>query len=72
MIEGAPLEQVVERVTMDEFSDYGSYDAWLGSNVVSMWAKMYGYREPNRDGPGGEDSGGSYQDAFPFEYSIGD
>lgn len=72
MIAGASFEQVVERVTMDEFSDYGSYDAWLRSNVVSMWAKMYSYREPNRDGPGGEDSGGSYQDAYPFEYSVGD
>ena len=72
MIAGATFEQVVERVTMDEFSDYGSYDAWLRSNVVSMWGKMYGYREPNRDGPGGEDSGGSYQDSFPFEYSVGD
>jgi len=72
MIAGSTFEQVVERVTMDEFSDYGSYDAWLRSNVVSMWAKMYGYREPNRDGPGGEDSGGSYQDSFPFEYSVGD
>jgi glyoxylase-like metal-dependent hydrolase (beta-lactamase superfamily II) len=72
MIAGATFEQVVERVTMDEFSDYGSYDAWLRSNVVSMWAKMYSYREPNRDGPGGEDSGGSYQDAYPFEYSIED
>lgn len=72
MIAGATIEQILERVTMDDFSDYGNIDIWLRPNVISMWDKMYRYREPNRDGPGGEDSGGIYQDAYPLGFSVGD
>ena len=72
MIAGATIEQILERVTMDDFSDYGNIDIWLRPNVISMWDKMYRYREPNRDAPGGEDSGGVYQDAYPLGFSVGD
>ena len=72
MMAGATIEQILERVTMDDFSDYGNIDIWLRSNLISMWDKMYRYREPNRDGPGGEDSGGVYQDAYPIGFSVGD
>lgn len=72
MMAGATIEQILERVTMDDFSDYGNIDIWLRPNVISMWDKMYRYREPNRDGPGGEDSGGVYQDAYPLGFSVGD
>ena len=71
MMAGATIEQILERVTMDDFSDYGNIDIWLRPNVISMWDKMYRYREPNRDGPGGEDSGGVYQDAYPLGFSVG-
>jgi glyoxylase-like metal-dependent hydrolase (beta-lactamase superfamily II) len=72
MIAGATIEQILERVTMEDFSDYGNIDIWLRPNIISMWDKMYRYREPNRDGPGGEDSGGVYQDAYPLGFSVGD
>lgn len=72
MMKGATIEQILERVTMDDFSDYGNIDIWLQSNIISMWDKMYRYREPNRDAPGGEDVGGVYQDAYPIGFSIGD
>ena len=72
MIAGSTIDQILERVTMDDFSDYGNIDIWLRPNVISMWDKMYRYREPNRDGPGGEDSGGIYQDAYPLGFSVGD
>lgn len=72
MMLGSSIEQILERVTMDDFSDYGNFDIWLRSNIISMWDRMYRYREPNRDAPGGEDVGGVYQDAYPVGFSVGD
>jgi hypothetical protein len=41
------IEEILERVTMDDFSDYGNYDAWLRANVISMWDYLYRQREPS-------------------------
>ena len=62
---GASIEQILERVTMEDFSDYGNFDIWFRANVISMWDKMYRYREPNRD------VSGDYQTAYPVGFSVG-
>ena len=67
MIAGASIEQILARVTMAEFSDYGNYDLWLRSNIISMWDNMYRYREPNVNSTGA----GEYQSAYPIGYPIG-
>jgi hypothetical protein len=60
---GATIEEIVERVTMEAFSDYGNFD-WLRSNVISMWDNMYRHREPSE----GVDE---YQEVYPFGFPIG-
>ena len=65
MMAGASIEQILERVTMDDFSDYGNIDIWLRANIVSMWDYMYRYREPNLD------DAGDYQTAYPIGFSVG-
>lgn len=67
MIKGASIEQILERVTMEEYSDYGNFDLWFRSNVISMWDKMYRYREPNVN----SDGAGEYQSLYPLGYTIG-
>ena len=67
MVAGASIEQILERVTMEDFSDYAYYDDWLRGNVVSMWDKMYRYREPNNTTMGA----GEYQSAYPVGFSLG-
>lgn len=67
MIAGASIEEILERVTMDDFSHYGNYDLWLRSNIISMWDNMYRYREPNVNSTGA----GAYQSAYPIGYPIG-
>jgi len=62
---GATIEQILERVTLDDFSDYGNFDNWYRANVVSMWDKMYRYREPNLD------DAGDYQTAYPIGFAVG-
>ena len=47
MVAGATIEEILERVTMEDFSDYENFDTWLHSNVISMWDNMYRWREPN-------------------------
>lgn len=67
MIAGASIEEILERVTMEEYSGYGNYDLWFRSNVISMWDKMYRYREPNVN----SDGAGEYQSLYPIGYTIG-
>lgn len=62
---GATIEQILERVTLDDFSDYGNFDIWYRANVVSMWDKMYRYREPNLN------DAGDYQTAYPIGFAVG-
>lgn len=67
MINNASIEEILERVTMEDFSDYGNYDLWLRSNIISMWDNMYRYREPNVNSNGA----GNYQSSYPIGYPIG-
>ena len=67
MIAGSTIEQILENVTMADFSHYGNYDLWLRSNIISMWDNMYRYREPNVNSTGA----GEYQSAYPIGYPIG-
>ena len=62
---GASIDQILERVTMEDFSDYGNFDIWFRANVISMWDKMYRYREPNLD------VSSDYQTAYPIGFSVG-
>ena len=68
MVAGATIEQIVERVTMDDFADYGNYENWLRANVISMWDYLYRYREPSPGAPGAQD----YQSAYPIGFPIGE
>ncbi len=64
MIAGHSIEEIVENVRMEDFSDYGNYRNWLRANVISMWDYLYRYREPS--------SGVSeYQEKYPIGFSIG-
>jgi len=47
MVECRTIEEIVDRVTMEDFSDYGNYEQWLRANVVSMWDHLYRQREPS-------------------------
>ena len=64
MIAGAAIEDIVERVTMEDYSDYGNYDNWLRANVISMWDYLYRYREP-------AEGLGEYQNSYPIGFPIG-
>jgi glyoxylase-like metal-dependent hydrolase (beta-lactamase superfamily II) len=48
IVAGHSLQQIRDSVTLEEFSDYGAFDLWLDSNVVTMWEYLYRYREPNQ------------------------
>ena len=67
MIAGASIEDILENVTMEDYSHYGNYDIWLRSNIISMWDNMYRYREPNVNSTGA----GAYQSAYPIGFPIG-
>ena len=58
------IEEILERVTMEDFSDYGNYEQWLRANVVSMWDYLYRQREPTGCGQ-------NYQSDYPIGFSIG-
>lgn len=47
MVAGRSLQEIRDIVTMEEFSDYGAFDRFIDSNVVTMWDYLYRYREPN-------------------------
>ena len=64
MMAGSSIEQIVENVNMEEFSDYGNYDNWLRANIITMWDYLYHYREP-------EEGLGEYQNNFPIGFPIG-
>ena len=64
MIAGRSIEEIMENVKMEDFSDYGNYRNWLRPNVISMWDYLYRYREPS--------SGVSeYQERYPIGFPIG-
>ena len=64
MIAGASIEEILERVRMEDFADYGNYDNWLRPNVISMWDYLYRWREPSGNiGP--------YQNAYPVGFPLG-
>jgi len=60
------IEEILETVTMDDFSDYGNFEQWLRPNIISMWDNLYRQREPNNDRVN------AYQDAYPIGFPIGD
>jgi glyoxylase-like metal-dependent hydrolase (beta-lactamase superfamily II) len=64
MVAGRSIEEILERVTMDDFSDYGNYSNWLRPNVISMWDYLYRQREPN-------DGLFEYQNLYPIGFPIG-
>ena len=64
MVAGRSIEEILERVTMDDFSDYGNYSNWLRSNVISMWDYLYRQREPN-------ENLFDYQNLYPIGFPIG-
>ncbi len=64
MVAGRSIEEILERVTMDDFSDYENL-GWLRANVITMWDYLYRYREPS-------DGLGIYQSSFPIGFPIGD
>jgi glyoxylase-like metal-dependent hydrolase (beta-lactamase superfamily II) len=41
------IDEILKRVTMEDFSDYGNYKEWLRDNVVTMWDHLYRLREPS-------------------------
>jgi len=52
MVAGYSLLEIRDSITMSEFSDFGSFENHLDSNIVTMWGYLYRYREPNiRIGP---------------------
>ena len=59
------IEEILETVTMDDFSDYGNYDQWLRSNIISMWDNMYRVREPNAD------TKNNYDAQYPIGFPLG-
>lgn len=65
MMAGRDIEQIVQNVKMEEFSDYGNYDNWLRANVITMWDYLYHYREP-------EEGLGEYQNSFPIGFPVGE
>jgi glyoxylase-like metal-dependent hydrolase (beta-lactamase superfamily II) len=48
IVAGNSLQQTRDNVSMDEFSDYGAFDRFIDSNIVTMWDYLYRYREPNQ------------------------
>ncbi len=64
MIAGASIEEILERVRMEDFSDYGNYENWLRANVISMWDYLYRWREPS-------ENLGEYQNAYPIGFPLG-
>jgi len=61
---GASIEDIVERVRMEDFADYGNYDNWLRANVISMWDYLYRWREPSQNL-------NEYQNAYPVGFPLG-
>jgi glyoxylase-like metal-dependent hydrolase (beta-lactamase superfamily II) len=65
MVAGKSIEQILEIVTMEDFSDYGWFDQWLRANVITMWEQLYHYREPT-------EGAGRYESEFPIGFPVGE
>src|SRR5690349_2330913 len=65
MVAGKGIEEILEVVTMDDFSDYGWFKQWIRANVITMWELMYHYREPTLDP-------GCYECDFPIGFPVGE
>jgi glyoxylase-like metal-dependent hydrolase (beta-lactamase superfamily II) len=65
MVAGKGIEEILEVVTMEDFSDYGWFDQWIRANVITMWEQMYHYREPTTDP-------GCYECDFPVGFPVGE
>jgi hypothetical protein len=65
IVAGRGIEEIVQRVTMDDFKDYENFQ-WLRANVITMWDYLYRYREPN-SGPALNE----FQNSFPLGFPIG-
>ena len=65
MVAGKGIEEILEIVTMEDFSDYGWFKQWRRANVITMWEQMYHYREPT-------EGGGQYENDFPPGFPVGD
>jgi glyoxylase-like metal-dependent hydrolase (beta-lactamase superfamily II) len=65
MVAGKGIEEILEIVTMEDFSDYGWFDQWIRANVITMWEQMYHYREPTVDP-------GCYECDFPIGFPVGE
>jgi len=60
------IQEILDTVTMADFSDYGNFEQWLRPNIISMWDHLYRQREPNNDRVN------AYQNAYPIGFPIGD
>ena len=49
LVDGQSVEETLQAVTMDDFSDYEYLDRWLRPNILSMYEYLYTYREPNEE-----------------------
>ena len=49
LVDGKSVEETLQAVTMDDFSDYENLDRWLRPNILSMYEYLYTYREPNEE-----------------------
>jgi glyoxylase-like metal-dependent hydrolase (beta-lactamase superfamily II) len=65
MVAGRSIDEIIEIVTMEDFSDYGWFDQWVRANVITMWEQMYHYREPTA-------GTGNYEADFPIGYPVGE
>lgn len=65
MVDGKEIEEILEIVTMEDFSDYGWFHQWIRSNVIGMWELMYHYREPTV-------GSGEYEANFPIGFPVGE
>jgi glyoxylase-like metal-dependent hydrolase (beta-lactamase superfamily II) len=65
MVAGHDIDEILEIVTMEDFSDYGWFEQWNRSNVIGMWELMYHYREPT-------EGAGEYEARFPIGVPVGE
>lgn len=63
MVAGRSIEEILKRVTMEDFSDYENFQ-WLRANIITMWDYLYRYREP-------AEGLNEYQNSFPLGFPIG-
>lgn len=63
MVAGRSIEEILQRVIMDDFADYENFQ-WLRVNIITMWDYLYRYREP-------AESLSKYQNSFPLGFPTG-